>query len=460
MNKHHIIPRFDRLPVWPFPYKILLVVGAGFFFGFFDIITIAIGLPVIQKQFHISMSTASWAISSGLIGYIIGSFVDSRISDHMGRRLALYLSVGFYSVGSLLSATSTTIGWLIAWRVISGMGIGAEISEVTTYMSEMSPKKIRGRLSSIAIATGFLGFAVVPFIGLALVPNFSWGWRGLFVIGGLGGIVIMFMRRHIPSTVRWLILHRRFEEADRIVTQAEALVTKRIKKTLPPVPPMPAAEPTVSFHRGVSQIFQSPYLMRLVLFSMIWCFYYIGNYAWLSLNVELFVDYGYNLKNSIGFVAINSIGFIAGSVLAIGLSDRFERKYTVFWVALMWTCCLLIVGWLPKYWVIIVFGFLASTTIAILIPVLYTYTAENFPTRIRATSVALTDGFGHIGGAFCAQIVLGIYQIFHSTGYGYQASFTAMAVTGLVSAILILFGTKMTGRSLSNVSATQGQIEH
>jgi len=188
------------------------------------------------------MSTASWAISSGLIGYIIGSFVDSRISDHMGRRLALYLSVGFYSVGSLLSATSTTIGWLIAWRVISGMGIGAEISEVTTYMSEMSPKKIRGRLSSIAITTGFLGFAVVPFIGLALVPNFSWGWRGLFVIGGLGGIAIMFMRRNIPSTVRWLILHRRFEEADRIVTQAEALVTKRIKKALPPVQRESAAE--------------------------------------------------------------------------------------------------------------------------------------------------------------------------------------------------------------------------
>lgn len=117
----------------------------------------------------------------------------------------------------------------------------------------------------------------------------------------------------------------------------------------------------------------------------------------------------------------------------------------------MWTCCLLIVGWLPKYWVIIVFGFLASTTIAILIPVLYTYTAENFPTRIRATSVALTDGFGHIGGAFCAQIVIGFYQLFHSTGYGYQASFTTMAVTGLLSAILILFGAKMTCRSLSDV---------
>jgi len=82
-----------------------------------------------------------------------------------------------------------------------------------------------------------------------------------------------------------------------------------------------------------------------------------------------------------------------------------------------------------------------------LIPILYTYTGESFPTKIRATGIAITDGLGHLGGAFCGQIVFAIYNRF-----GFSGALTGMAVTGLIAGILVLAGVKTTGRSLEEIN--------
>jgi MFS transporter, putative metabolite:H+ symporter len=98
--------------------------------------------------------------------------------------------------------------------------------------------------------------------------------------------------------------------------------------------------------------------------------------------------------------------------------------------------------------VIIVFGFVASMTIGLLVPMLYTYTAEHFATSARATGVALSDGLGHIGGALAPLIVLGA-----NAAWGFSASFLVMGITGLLAGALILFGIRATGRSLEEATA-------
>ena len=152
-NEQGILARLDRIPVWPYPRSILAIVGAGFFFAFFDIVTIGFALPVITKQFHVSAEEASWAITSGLIGYILGSFLDSRIADHFGRRVSLFISVAFFSVGSLLSATSSDLGWLIFWRFISGMGIVEDVEHCIT----MDAKAAGNLLVCIGESTASMG---------------------------------------------------------------------------------------------------------------------------------------------------------------------------------------------------------------------------------------------------------------------------------------------------------------
>jgi MFS transporter, putative metabolite:H+ symporter len=440
-----ILARLDRIPIWPYPRSVLYVIGFGFFFAFFDIVTIGFAVPVVTKQFGVSSEIASWTISGSLLGYIVGSFLDSRIADRFGRRVALIVSVSLFTVGSLLSATSMGIWWLIAWRFLSGMGIGGEIAAVSTYLGELSPASARGRNTAWAIAAGMLGFAVVPFIALALVPHYSWGWRALFVVGALGGLVIAVMRRGLPHSVHWLLNRNRIAEAAVVVEAAERFATRRLGRELPP-PDANVVEPPIG--RGaVRDLFVQPYLGRLILFAVIWFIYYVGNYAWLTLAPTLFVKLGYSLAHSISFMVLTGIGFVVGACVAALLSDRGERKTTIAIICLVWAVALIVIGMTPSDYVIMACGFIASTTIGLLIPILYTYTAENFPTGFRATGVSATDGIGHLGGALAPIIVLAVYR-----HWDFAGAFYAMGATGLLTALLLALGVRTTGKPLTEIA--------
>src|ERR1700727_1161030 len=110
------LARLDRLPVWPYERKLLWVVGAGYFFAFFDIVTISYAAPVIATQFHVSKATVTLSITSSLIGYIIGALADSTVADKWGRKLSLGISVAVFSIGTVLAALSTNVTELIAFR--------------------------------------------------------------------------------------------------------------------------------------------------------------------------------------------------------------------------------------------------------------------------------------------------------------------------------------------------------
>ena len=437
--------RIDRIPQWPYPRLVLVVLGASFFFAFFDIVTIGFALPVIIKQFNVSAEYASWAVTSSLIGYIIGSLLYSRVGDRFGRKAGLYLSVSTFSVGAFISGFSPNMEWLIFWRLIAGMGIGAEISLATTYLGELSPAKLRGRYTGWAITAAFAGFAAVPFFALALVPNYEWGWRLLLVLGAFGGMLIAIMRRKIPQSPRWLNSHGQMEKADLIVSGAEAYVELKTGKKLPE----PDTSHILSSQNDISfkSLFSTPLIFRILLFGSVWFFYYIGNYAWLTLTPELLQKKGVVLTQSISHLTLTGIGFLAGAILAVFISDKIERKKSVAVIAFIWALLLLLIGYFPSESMLLAAGFFASATIGLLIPILYTYTGENFPTKIRATGISITDGTGHLGGAFCGQIVFLIYNHF-----GFSGAMTGMAITGLIAGMLILTGKKTTRRSLEEIN--------
>ncbi|MCH2171782.1 MFS transporter [Myxococcota bacterium] len=437
-----LIARLDRIPVWPYPTSVLWIIGAGFFFAFFDIVTIGFALPVITQEFGVTVETASWSVTSGLVGYILGSFLDSRIGDRYGRRVSLFLSVAAFSIGSLLSATSPSLGWLIFWRFISGMGIGAEIALVTTYMAESSPAPLRGRFTGWTLVAAFSGFAFVPLLAFHLVPHFSWGWRALFVAGALGGTLIGFMRRGLPPSIHWLVARGRLDEAESALASAEALAESRLGQPLEP--PGPIASVAPNSDPALKALLLPPHRNHLLVLGVLWFVYYVGNYAWLTLAADLFSGHGLSLTQSIGSLSVTGFGFVAGSVTAVFMSDRMDRRLTSALAALVWAVSLGTIGFTASTTTIPVLGFVASFTIGLVVPLLYTITGESFPTRVRATGVSLSDGVGHLGGAFCGQIIFAV-----ESRTGFTGAFLAMAATGLMTAALVLLTPKNTGRSLN-----------
>jgi putative MFS transporter len=443
------LARLDRIPVWPYEKRLLWVVGAGYFFAFFDIVTISFALPVIATQFHASKGAVSLSVTSSLIGYIIGALGDSQVADKWGRKLSLVVSVTMFSVGTALAAASWNVTSLIVFRFISGLGIGAEIAAVTTYLSEISPAPLRGRYTSWATTCAYAGFAVVPFVARFLVPNYAGGWRILFGIGALGGLTILFMRRGLPASPRWLVSQGRTEEAAEIVTDAEQTARENLDahEELPAPEPVPDEAPAEAF--PVRALLRPPMVGRLGLFIGIWFIYYVGNYGWLTLAPTLLTDKGYSLADSTTYLIVSGIGFLVGAFATTRFSDRFERKYSAALFAVAWGISLLVIGLAVSPTVIIVFGFIASTTVGLLVPLLYTYTAEHFATSARATGVALTDGLGHIGGALAPLIVLGA-----NSAWGFSGAFIVMAASGVLTGALVLLGIQATGRSLETATAT------
>jgi putative MFS transporter len=441
------LARLDRIPVWPYEKRLLWVVGAGYFFAFFDIVTISFALPVIATQFHASKGAVSLSVTSSLIGYIIGALGDSQIADKWGRKLSLAVSVSVFSVGTALAAFSANVPELVIFRFISGLGIGAEIAAVTTYLSEISPAPLRGRYTSWATTAAYAGFAVVPFVARFLVPNYASGWRILFGIGAIGGVTILFMRRGLPASPRWLVSQGRSDEAAEIVTEAEATAEENMDGDLPKPESVPDEAPAETFPLKV--LLRQPMLGRMLLFVGIWFVYYISNYGWLTLAPTLFVDKGYSLADSTTYLIVSGIGFLVGAYATTHFSDRMERKYTAAFFAVLWAISLLVIGLFVSPTIIIVFGFIASATVGLLVPLLYTYTAEHFSTNARATGVAMTDGLGHIGGALAPLIVLGA-----NTAWGFSGAFIVMAACGVATAALIMLGIRATGRSLESTTAS------
>ena len=438
-----ILARLDRIPLWPWRYTLLWVLGAGYFFAFFDIVNIGAALPEIARQFGISTDLASWAITASLIAYIIGSFVNGTIADLFGRRLGLMFSVGAFTLGSIGAALSPSIGWLIAFRFVAGLGLGAEIASVTTYLGEISPARVRGKYTSWATACAYAGFVAVPFVARVLVPNYTWGWRWLFLIGAAGGVTIFLMRRHLRESPRWLVAHGRADEAETVVAEAEQHATRRLGRSLPP--PEDEYEPLVHGRFPALALFGPRQRGPLFLLIALWFFYYIGNYGWLEMMPTLLEKAGHSIASSLGYLIVSGIGFLVGAVMSIWLNDRIERKVTIFLTGIVWVAALLVVGLVPRPAVIMPVGFVASTTIGLMVPIMYTLTAEHFATVARTTGVALTDGLGHIGGAIAPMLVL-----LGAERLGFFGGMLVMALSGVAMLLLLPFTVRATGKALES----------
>src|SRR5579875_3562108 len=143
-----VLARLDRIPIWALPWRYLLIIGVGYFFTFFDIADIGYGMPAIAKQFKLSGSTSTFvALSIGLIGYAVGSVLIGTLADRFGRYRIFLVTIGLTALGSFLDAAATGVVTLSVWSFLAGMGVGADLNLVSTYLGELAPARMRGRIS-------------------------------------------------------------------------------------------------------------------------------------------------------------------------------------------------------------------------------------------------------------------------------------------------------------------------
>jgi MFS transporter, putative metabolite:H+ symporter len=440
-----LIARLERIPEWSLPYSYLAIIGLSYFFVFYDITDIGFGLPAIATQFHLTGSESLFlALAVGLIGYILGSFVIGTFADRYGRLRLLLVTFVLIAVGSFGDAVAVNLFTLSLWRFVTGMGVGAGLNLVSTYIGELSPAARRGRISVVTFLIGILGQAITPFVALALVPTFDVGWRLLFVIGGAVAVIGVSLQLLLPESPRWLVSRGRLDEAAAVVDRMEGIARGRGYALTEPV------VTEVSLERGkfpTRYLFQPPYLPRLALFVAMWFLWYTGNYAFLGDAAALLASHGVTISNSILYLAVGAAGYPVGALVMLETADRVERKLLVVGASAIWLAGMVSIGTLAGGFLITAGSFLASLALGMYLQVAYTYTAESFPTRARTSGFAWSDGLGHLGGAVGA---LALPALIATTSF--FSGFAVIGLTGLSAGLLALLGPRATGQRLEEVS--------
>ena len=458
-----LLDRMDRLPGWPLPRFDLFVLGLAYFFVFYDITDIGFGLPAIVKQFSLSSNDVKFvAIAIGLVGYIVGSNLIGALADWRGRRLAFLTSLLVSGLGSLGTAFATGIVSLSIWRFLTGMGVGAALNLASTYVGELSPPSQRGRISVTMFMIGIIGQAITPFVALALVPHFYIGWRLLFGIGALIGLTGVLFGLRLPESPRWLIHHGHLDKAEAMVGSMEQRFDPQELAAAAAAPPPAGQAPgplsgtpggTRSAgddqHRvsTVYELTHGRYGLAVLAMITMWFLWYIGNYGFLGDAATLLSAHGLGIGSSILYLAVGAIGYPAGAGIMILTADKVERKYLILGATVLWLIGMLLIGTLANGAVVTVGSFLASLALGSYLQVAYTFTAENFPTRLRARGFALADGGGHLGGAVGALL---LPTLISATTF--FLGFAAIGITGLLAGLIALGGPKTSGRSLELIA--------
>jgi MFS family permease len=472
----HVVARQDRILVWSLPRSFLLVLGLGFLFTFFDIFDINVSFIQTCAQIvpNCSPATASSYLSIpvliNLVGYVVGAILLTPLADRFGRRDMLLITLIVTGLGSLYTAFTYDLTGFIVARFITGLGIGADLAIVNTYINEVAPLGGRVRYTSFIFTMSALGAMIGIWLGLLLTTaatpfplglpfaiasaSFSSGWRIMYGVGAALALIGILLRFQLPESPRWLILRERVDEADKIVTQMETRAQR-----IGPLAPVQeisevAAKEEVS-HVGYKEIFTNKlYLRRTLILLPVWLFGYVTIYTISAGFTSVLATLGYPPPEAGLITAIGGLGFLLCALFAAAFGDRLERKWWLpIGTVITLVGCVMVAlgGQFSNPHAIPLVAFLGSIILFfgfnVWVPMTYTWSTENYPTRARTTGFGIVDGVGHIGGGFGMLVVAPVIPLL--------SPLPALLLIGgfmVIASVIAQFGIATRGKRLDEVS--------
>jgi putative MFS transporter len=447
--KETIAERIERLPLGRFHRRFIALVSLGNFFDLYDIFIVAYIGAALQQSGFLTLRQFTFFVAAGFLGMFVGTVVFGMGSDRMGRRSAFILLLLIYSVFTFVGAFAPTAAWLIALRFFAGVGIGAEIVVIDTYVTEVVPGRARGRYVAITQVAGFCAVPVAAVLSRLLVPTHFLisGWRWVMVIGASGALLSWWFRRRLPESPRWLESRGRVAEADAIMSALEAeSFSKEGKKIY--TEDTESAEGTEKKESGSFwELWRAPYLSRTVMLVIFQALQTIGFYGFANWAPTFLLKRGVSLLHSLEYTLLIALVSPLGPLLAALTSDKMERKWTIVVLALL--VAGLGIGFGNSIAPAAVVGFGALLTLANywFSAAFHAYQAELFPTRLRATGVGFTYSWSRLSAAFTS-ILIGAVLV-----HGVPAVFAVLAVAMiLVATVVGVMGPRTHGLVLEEIA--------
>jgi MFS transporter, putative metabolite:H+ symporter len=436
--------RLDRLPIGPFHRRIMLLIGIGMFFDGFDIYLAGTVLGVTLKTGFSTLPQNALFISATFVGMMLGSFGTGFLGDRYGRRFTYQFNLLLFGLAALAAAFAPNMMVLIACRFLMGVGLGAENVVGYSTMTEFVPAKTRGKWLGLMAVCVVTGLPVALLIASFVVPEF--GWRAMFVLGGIGALVVWYLRKSLPESPRWLEAVGRSEEAEALMQSIEREASQG-----QPLP-APAAAPTVVVSREIATLFTAPLLSRMIVGSV--CLITINTllYGFVTWLPVFFIKQGLSIATSFGYSLLMALGAPIGSAIGALTADSWGRKPTIIGASLISVVLGIIYPMISDPILLPAVGFALTVPIYVLVALLFgIYIPELFPTEVRLRASGIVNTLGR--GATIVTPFL-VVMLFEARGVaGVMALMIGLLVVQIVT--VWAFGIEPRHRSLEELKGEE-----
>ncbi len=400
--------RLDRLPISSFHYRIFWLIGAGMFFDGYDLYVAGPVLGTTLKTGFSTLPQNGWFLSLTFIGMTLGSLMAGFLGDRYGRRFTYQFNLMIFGLASLAAAFAPDIDWLNAMRFVMGVGLGAEIVVGYGTMTEFVPPQVRGKWMAFMAFVVVSGLPATAILARLIVPSF--GWRPLFVIAGIGALIVWYLRKKLPESPRWLEANGKTDEAEALMRTIENEVSGG-QKLPPPAMPKPLPAFTLSSLAG-------PKLLPLMI---------VGSVVLITINAlifgfvnwlpSFFIKQGLSITQSLNYTLVIISGSLIGCALGAFSADRLGRKFTIIGGS-VW-CIILgaIYPFMQQPEAVLGVGFLLIVGIYVLTALLYgVYTSELFPTEVRLRANGICNMFGRGATVVTPLLVVALFTTYGLVG--------------------------------------------
>ena len=382
--------RLDRLPVSSFHYRIFWLVGAGMFFDGYDLyVAGGVLAATIQTKFSTLPQNLQF-LSLTFVGMTLGSLITGFVGDKYGRRFTYQVNLLVFGLASFAAAFAQDMPQLIICRFVQGLGLGAEIVVGYSTLTEFVPPATRGRWLAFMAFLTVCGFPVTAILSYLIIP--TWGWRPMFVIAGIGSLIVWYLRKNLPESPRWLEAQGRTAEAEALMQAIE----KDVSATAGALPPPAVAAPVPQL--SAAAMFKPPILQRLLVGS--WVLITINTliFGFVIFLPQFFLRQGLTITNSLGYTVVLAGASLVGCACGAVLSDTVGRRWSIIGASLL----TIVAGWFYARFNAASDPALVLSVGAILIIAIYiqtallfgVYTPELFPTEIRLRANGICNTLG------------------------------------------------------------------
>ncbi len=463
---NYLYKKLDEAEMTPLHWKIWFLSSMGIFLDGFDLFVISIALPLIIAQFSPGPFMTGMIGAAAVLGAVFGAAIGGRITDKWGRKAIYIIDLVFFLFFSVMTALSWDVLSLVVFRLLLGIGIGADYPICASYVSEFMPAKNRGRMLIGAFSFQALGMFSAAAVGIAVLSVFPdiFAWRFMLVAGCIPAIIILLFRLKVPESPRWYIEHGQTEKAAEVVKQLIPSISTEIDGLVIQEGEYYKKIGCKKPH-GYGILFSKKYLKQTILASVPWFSMDIATYGvgvFTPILIGVMMGTGAEGLTTIATdfletegAAFLDIFLVIGFILNIYLVEKLGRiKLQIIGFTGMIAGLLILAttSFGPSALPLIMTGFIIFNLLMNMGPNATTFIipAEIFPTSIRATGHGFAASTAKLGAA------IGIFLLpVLQAGVGLHTTLVIIAGVCLIGIIVtVLFGIETKGLSLEEIERT------